>query len=169
MKTRPVATGLSFRVQAPSHLAVVPTLDTSVRIERVGLEALPVVRRLNRAIFDEVRIINQFDRPDLMILLAVGEGEPVGFKIGYGEDRRIFYSAKGGVLEGWRRRGVARMLLYEMIERARQLGYARFAYDTFPNMHPGMTILGLLEGFRVTGAGYNSNYEDYRVRLEKDI
>ena len=54
-------------------------------------------------------------------------------------------------------------------EEARRLGYDRFAYDTFPNMHPGMTVLGLREGFEVTAAGYNATYQDYRIRFEKAL
>ncbi|SHK83829.1 GNAT family N-acetyltransferase [Rhodothermus profundi] len=138
-------------------------------IEEVGLEQLEVIRELNRAIFEEERIINTFDRDDLMILLARVDGVPVGFKIGYRENSRTFYSAKGGVLPAYRRQGIARQLLYVMMERARQKGYRRFAYDTFPNRHPGMAVLGLTEGFRVTRADYNTFYRDYRLRLEKDL
>jgi predicted GNAT superfamily acetyltransferase len=133
------------------------------------MEALPVIRRLNRTIFNEARIINQFDRPDLLMLVASSDGEPVGFKVGYGESRTTFYSAKGGVLELWRRRGVARAMLLVMMDEVRAMGYTRFAYDTFPNLHPGMTILGLREGFRVTAAGFNSTYQDYRLRLEQKL
>lgn len=145
------------------------TLDTSLHIERVGIDALPIVRRLNEEIFQERRVINRFDRNDLVILIARVADQPIGFKVGYAETRRTFYSAKGGVLEDWRRRGVARVMLEEMIEAARRLGYRRFAFDTFPNMHPGMTIMGLRENFRVTDAGYNSTYKDYRIRFERDI
>lgn len=147
-----------------------PTLtDTDLRIERVGLKALPEIRRLNQTVFREARVINQFDRPDLTMLLAYLGEETIGFKVGYGESRTTFYSAKGGVLEAWRRHGVARALLHAMMEEARQMGYRRFAFDTFPNMHAGMTMLGLHEGFRVTAAGFNSTYQDYRLRFEKAL
>jgi GNAT superfamily N-acetyltransferase len=143
--------------------------DITIHIERVGIDALPVIRRLNHTIFNEARIINQFDRRDLTMLMAYADEEPVGFKIGYGESRGIFYSAKGGVVEEWRRHGIARQMLADMMEEARQMGYKRFAYDTFPNMHPGMTMMGLIEGFQVTAAGYNATYKDYRIRFEKDL
>ncbi|MEL7415032.1 MAG: hypothetical protein AAGJ92_03965, partial [Pseudomonadota bacterium] len=42
---------------------------------------------------------------------------PVGFKVGYGESEPTFYSAKGGVLEPYRRRGIAKRLLLRQIER----------------------------------------------------
>jgi GNAT superfamily N-acetyltransferase len=143
--------------------------DTLLRIERVGMDALPQIREMNTVIFRETRIINQFDRQDLLMLIASAGDEQVGFKIGYGETKTTFYSAKGGVVEGWRRQGVARLLLAEMLAHVRKMGYRRFAYDTFPNLHPGMTILGLKEGFRVAGAGYNTTYRDYRIRLELEL
>ncbi len=137
-----------------------------VAIDRSQLE---VIKRLNRVIFDEERVINTFERDDLLMLLAYLGGTPVGFKIGYKESRHTFYSAKGGVLEAYRRRGISRRLLDEMVVRIRRQGYRVLAYDTFPNMHPGMTIMGLAEGFRVTRADYNPTYKDFRLRFEKKL
>ncbi len=139
------------------------------RIVAVGQGMLDVIQRLNLTIFKEQRVINTFDRDDLLMLLAYIDERPVGFKIGYRESRFVFYSAKGGVLPDHRRRGVARHLLHVMVEHARRSGYVRFAYDTFPNKHPGMTVLGLQEGFRVTRADYNTAYKDYRLRFEKKL
>ena len=136
-------------------------------VVEVDRSALEVVSWLNETIFEEERVINTFDREDLMILLAVVDEEPVGFKIGYRENRFVYYSAKGGVLPEYRRQGLARKLLYEMMSRARARGYIRFAFDTFPNRHAGMTILGLQEGFRVVKADFNKTYKDWRLRFEK--
>lgn len=153
--------------QAVPDLSVL--LSDQITVAEVDVEVLPVIRNLNAMIFDESRVINTFDRHDLMLLLAYHGEEPVGFKVGYRENRYTFYSAKGGVVPAYRRRGVARLLLYDMMERARARGYLRFAYDTFPNKHPGMTVLGLAEGFRVMKADYNPSYRDYRLRFEKKL
>ncbi|MEM8599850.1 MAG: GNAT family N-acetyltransferase [Bacteroidota bacterium] len=144
-------------------------LPPSLRVERVGMNRFVDVRAINETIFREARVINQLDRRDLVMLLATVDGTPIGFKVGYGENRTTFYSAKGGTLAAWRRRGLARLLLAEMMSEARALGYLVFAFDTFPNMHPGMTVLGLDAGFRVTAAGYNASYRDYRLRFEKEL
>lgn len=144
--------------------ALVAEHATVVEVDR---SALDVIKWLNEAIFDEERIINTFDREDLMILLVRIDGDPVGFKIGYRENRFVYYSAKGGVLQEYRRQGIARKMLYEMMSRARERGYIRFAYDTFPNRHAGMTIMGLEEGFRVVKADFNKTYRDWRLRLER--
>lgn len=155
--------------EPPDLLAVSTLALPVVQIEPVGMEALPTIRRLNQTLFDEARVINQFDRPDLTMFIARVDGEAVGFKVGYGESRTTFYSAKGGVLPDYRRLGIARDLLATMMHAARRLGYRRFAYDTFPNRHPGMAILGFEEGFKITAAGYNATYQDYRLRLEKPL
>ena len=141
----------------------------SVIIQPVGLENLDIIRKLNVTIFEEERVINTFDREDLLMLIAYLEAAPIGFKIGYRQSDDTFYSAKGGVLSGYRRKGVARMMLYDMIEHVRARGYRRFAFDTFPNKHPGMTILGLDEGFNVVKADFNTVFQDYRLQFEKEI
>lgn len=144
-------------------------MDDSIHIEPVGPEKLDTIRLLNTTIFEEERVINTFDRNNLLMLIAYLGSEPVGFKIGYHQDKDTFYSAKGGVLASHRRQGIARLMLHDMILRVKQMGYKRFAYDTFPNIHPGMTIMGLNEGFSVVKADFNTVFQDFRIQLEKDI
>lgn len=141
--------------------------DVDIRV--VGMDYLDVISRLNETIFREERIINTFDREDLLILMAFVSGTPVGFKIGYKEDRYTFYSAKGGVLPEFRSRGIATLMLRKMCEIVRDWGYRCLAYDSFPNKHPGMTVLGLREGFVVTRADYNTTYSDFRLRFERNL
>lgn len=150
-------------------VSATPGSDQPVRIDEIGMDGLDVIRRLNRAVFDEERVINTFDHCDLVMLVASLEGEAAGFKIGYRLSEAVYYSAKGGVLPAFRERGVARALLEALMDRARQRGFQRFAYDTFPNKHPGMAVMGLRRGFRVTRADYNARYQDYRLRLEKEL
>ncbi|PIQ63409.1 MAG: GNAT family N-acetyltransferase [Bacteroidetes bacterium CG12_big_fil_rev_8_21_14_0_65_60_17] len=145
----------------------IPARNASrLRIEAVGPERLDVIRTMNRSIFREERIINTFERDDLVMLLAWHDDTPVGFKVGYRENRFIFYSAKGGVIPSFRRQGVATALLSEMAECATGMGYRRFAFDTFPNLHPGMTIMALKSGFRLIKSDYNTVYREYRLRFE---
>ena len=151
---------------APSRAPLGPP---GLRVERIGLDRFDEVRALNRAVFGGDRVILRLDRDDLVVLLATVEGEGVGYKVGYRESAGTFYSAKGGVVGTWRRAGVARALLARMEAEARGLGYRRFAFDTFPNKHPGMTVLALAERFELTAAGYNAAYRDYRLRFERDL
>ncbi len=149
-------------IHAPPGLA-------PLRIERVGFDALEMVRTLNRTIFQEERVINTFEREDLLMLVAIAGDVPCGFKIGYRENRFTFYSAKGGVLGSHRRRGVARLLMDAMLQHVQARGYTHFAFDTFPNRHPGMTVMALSQGFRLVRADFNSTYSDYRLRFEKRL
>ncbi|MDG1754462.1 MAG: GNAT family N-acetyltransferase [Rhodothermales bacterium] len=138
-------------------------------IQEIGLRELDSIRGMNRLIFKEERVINSFDREDLLILEARLHGIPVGFKIGYRENRYTFYSAKGGVLPEYRRKGIALALMNEMVEAVEEKGYPVFAFDTFPNMHPGMTILALAQGFRLVKADFNTLYKEYRLRFERRL
>jgi GNAT superfamily N-acetyltransferase len=144
--------------------------DCPITIAEVGMEQIDLIRRLNVAIFDDEHIINTFDRDDILLLVAWSDDEtPVGFKLGYQLDAETFYSAKGGVREAYRRNGIARALLYAMLAVAEERGYERFVYDTFPNKHPGMTVMGLDEGFTVVRAGYSPRYQDYRLRFAHSL
>lgn len=144
-------------------------VHNNVIVKVADFSDLDTLRELNTSIFGEERIINTFDRKDLLMLIAYVRGIPVGFKVGYKQSTSVFYSAKGGVLESFRRQGVARVLLEEMIRQVRRMGYRRFIYDTFPNKHPGMAIMGMNEGFKIVKADYNSVYKDYRLQLAIDI
>ena len=144
-----------------------PRSTESATITAVDLDALDVIRHLNVAIFDEERIINTFDQEDIRTFVAWVEDQAAGFKLGYRLDADTFYSAKGGVLPSFRRRGIARALLHAMIDDVDAAGYTRFVFDTFPNKHPGMTVLALSEDFRLIKAGYSPQYKDYRLRFEK--
>ena len=133
------------------------------------MDQLSLIRQLNKAIFEEARVINSFDHNEIVMTVAWWDGEPAGFKVGYDRPESVFYSAKGGVLPPFRRRGIARALLYDLMERARMRGYGRFVYDTFPNKHPGMAVMGFTEGFTLVRAGFNTQYGDYRLRLARDL
>lgn len=153
----------------PEYRDSVGSVARHAAIVEVDLSSLEVLKRLNMTIFDEERIINTFDRDDLMMVLALVDDEPAGFKIGYRENRFVYYSAKGGVLPEFRRQGLARKMLYYMMDEARTRGYVRFAFDTFPNRDRGMTILGLNEEFRVVKSDFNKTYKDWRLRFEKRL
>ena len=152
----------------PSPTLSVPELN-GLTIHEVGLGSLAAIRHMNEVIFSEQRIINSFEKDDLIILEARLNEKPVGFKIGYRENAKIFYSAKGGVLPLFRRKGIAIVLLNSMMEKVADLGYQYFAFDTFPNLHPGMTILAMEHGFTLKKADYNAIYKEYRLRFEKKL
>ena len=146
------------------------TIDIpDISVSEVNRLEMDVIHGLNQEIFTEHRIINRLDHPVLITLVAKYKGIPIGFKVGYGRNRRIFYSAKGGVLPRFRRNGVARLLLDKMRLLAHSRGFRIFQYDTFPNLFPGMLILGLKEGFKVRNVEWSNQYNDYKMTLEQDL
>lgn len=136
-----------------------------IRIERLPREDLNRLAALNFEIFREKRIINHQTHAFLVILAAFAGDIPVGFKIGYGRKQGEFYSAKGGVLPSFRRQKLADTMMQQMLDIAREARFEVFTYDTFPNMNPGMLMMGLNYGFKVTYAGYNARYNDYQITL----
>ncbi|MFB3131675.1 MAG: N-acetyltransferase, partial [Rhodothermales bacterium] len=82
-------------MQHPHDTPALIKPEPLLHIVAVDRSQLEVIQRLNRVIFDEERVINTFEREDLLMLLAYLGDEPVGFKIGYKESKHTFYSAKG--------------------------------------------------------------------------
>lgn len=151
------------------------SVSAPVEVRRVDLSALSTLQDLHARMFDRTcRVLNRWDRRDLHVLIAYeragsGESVPVGFKVGYGRTEELFYSARGGVLPRYRRRGIGRQLLHEMMCRAREAGYRRFAFHTLPDRHPGMAEMARAEGFQLVGSGYHPAYEDHILRFEKTL
>lgn len=147
-----------------------PTFNQhSICIETLSLTQIERIQDINQLLFGEQRIINSFDHKDLIILLLIVDGLRAGFKIGYGQSNKVYYSAKGGVMPVFRRQGYARLLTVEMMKRAQQIGYEKFEFDTFPNRGHEMLIMGLHDGFRITEAGWNNIHNDIRVHLSVSI
>lgn len=140
-----------------------------LRIQTCSRLNLEPILKLNRSIFREERVINSLDHDIMIILLATYNEIPIGFKLGYAKSDSVFYSAKGGVLQPFRRNGIASSLLVKMISIAKKSGFSRFGYHTFPDMHEGMMELGVKAGFRIQSSSWNTHYAAMQYYLEKDI
>lgn len=140
-----------------------------VEVLNLGLTELDQLRDLNLLLFREERLITRYDHPDLTALLLKIDGMRAGFKIGYGRKDGVFYSAKGGIMPAFRRKGYARKLLLTMMQQAFQAGYHTFRYDTFPKHYREMLLFGLKEGFEVTDTAYYPRMNDFRIELSVSI
>ena len=141
----------------------------NITIHRDGFQFLEEVRKLNRAVFNEDRLINRLDHDPLIFLTAHCNGELAGFKIGYAHSPRIFYSAKGATSPLYRRCGIATKLLFEMMREASVLGFTELHYDTFPSIYPGMVVLGLRHGYRIKKIHWNNDYKDFQMKMSRSI
>mgnify|MGYP000879260130 FL=1 len=103
----------------------------------------------------------------LFTLLAVENGAIAGFKTGYDLGDGVFYSWIGGVLEAYRRQGIARMLMLEQHAWCRENGYRLIRTKTY-NQWKGMLILNLQCGFDITGTAQKDNGR-LQILLEKQL
>jgi ribosomal protein S18 acetylase RimI-like enzyme len=142
---------------------------SNITIRRGSVMDIPKIMVLNKEIFGEDRLINSLDHDHLIILLAETASICVGFKIGYNLNSGIFYSAKGGVLSRFRRKGIGKAMIRKMEEIAQNEGYSELRYHTFPTRWPGMLSLGRSEGYDILEATWNPVYNDYQILLSKKL
>jgi ribosomal protein S18 acetylase RimI-like enzyme len=104
-----------------------------------------------------------------LILVAEVEGKAVGFKVGYqrfGHD--VFYSWMGGVLNEYRRKGIATKLANEQETWAKNQGFTKVIFKT-RNRLTKMIHFGLNRGFMIVDLIKKGKVEDYRLVLEKKL
>jgi GNAT superfamily N-acetyltransferase len=99
--------------------------------------------------------------------MASIEDQVIGFKLGYEQDPRQFYSWLGGVVPEYRGLGIASALMKCQHEWCVRQGYEVVQTKTL-NRFQDMFILNLRQGFEVTGT---QNSRDYglRIILEKKL
>ncbi len=109
------------------------------------------------------------ESPKSLILVAVVDEKPVGFKVGYERDADgSFYSWMGGVAQPYRRQGIAQKLLNTMEEWARKEGYHTLRFKTRNSLTP-MLVFGLENKFQIYKVSPRESLTDYRVHLQKAL
>jgi predicted GNAT superfamily acetyltransferase len=106
------------------------------------------------------------DVPHLILIATVGN-KPVGFKVGYrryGHD--IFYSWIGGVLDEYRRKGIATKLAESQEVWAKTNGFVKVTFKT-RNRLSKMIHFGLNRGFMIVDLIKKGEVKDYRIVMEK--
>lgn len=113
-------------------------------------------------------IFQRLAQRESIALMAYSEGEPAGFKLGYGIDDTLFYSWLGGVLPAYRQSGVAQSLLVAQEEWARAKGYCKLQVKT-RNCFPSMLRKLLKNNYHIIELEKKGLTADYRVLLEKSL
>ena len=103
-----------------------------------------------------------------LILIALHEQQPVGFKVGYQSSDHIFYSWMGGVLPQYRQQQVAWRLAQYQEKWAAENGYTHVRFKTRNYLKP-MLIFGLKNGFHIIEVIPKASVKDYRIILEKPL
>ena len=83
-----------------------------------------------------------------LILIYEDAGNPVAFKIGYPLDQETFYSWLGGVLPGYRHRGIARKLLEYQETHVIERGFRQLSVKSM-NRYPSMIRLLVKNRYKI--------------------
>lgn len=106
-------------------------------------------------------------RPRFLILLASDEARVVGYKIGYEERGKEFYSWLGGVDSSYRGQGIASQLMARQHAWCREQGYTVVSTRT-KNKWRNMLILNLRHGFDIIGT-YTDDQGEPKIILTKTL
>lgn len=106
-------------------------------------------------------------KTQLLCLIAYDQKTPVGFKIGYRYDETTFYSWVGGVLENYRKRGIAKTLASLQEKWAQENGFSKLRTKSMNRFKP-MLILNLKNGFDIVQV-YTNDSGQTKIIFEKAI
>ena len=102
-----------------------------------------------------------------LILTGKIEEKAVGFKVGYDRFKDgSFYSWMGGVLTGYRRKGVASGLADFQEWWAKENGYKSIKLKTV-NKYEGMLIFAIDRGFQIMDYEPNKDIKEISIWMEK--
>jgi GNAT superfamily N-acetyltransferase len=96
------------------------------------------------------------EMPNALMTLATHNGQAIGFKLGFKDVPRRFYSATGGISEHYRQKGVASQLIKMQHVWCEENGFKAIRTET-KNEFRAMIGLNLKHGFEIIGT-----YTDHR-------
>ena len=132
---------------------------------------LEILISLYETIFEDARVDFFKERiknkENVLSIIAFKEQEPIGFKLGYKYDENTMYSWVGGVLESYRKQGVAKQLSKFQEQWAKNKGYLKLRTKSMNRFKP-MLILNLKNGFDIKQV-YTNNSGQTKIIFEKDI
>jgi GNAT superfamily N-acetyltransferase len=141
---------------------------------RVAEINIPLAVKISKAIpefsnpYAEKTYIQRLKGKKALLLGIFIENEPAGFKAGYALNENDFYSWMGGVLPGFRRQGLAKLLADKQEEWAIQEGFQTIHMKT-RNHHKAMLCFALNNGFALSGFEKRKTIDQHRIYLEKNI
>ncbi len=103
-----------------------------------------------------------------LVLVAYYDRKPIGFKLGYSLNSEVFYSWFGGILPGYRRQGVARLLAEQQEDWAGHQGFQKVRVKTRNSFMP-MLLFAIKSGFQIIEVEHKGNVNEHRILLEKEL
>lgn len=168
-------TGLFFGTTEFDGKPVQRFQEVELQIESIADIDEPTIARLkplNALIFgtaqEETFYSRINNRHKKLLLIASLDDTIVGFKLGYEEDLRTFYSWLGGVHPDFRRLGIAGELMKRQHHWCLQNGYQRIRTKS-QIQFKGMIHLNLIHGFDIIGTETSSSPDSLKVLFQKDL
>jgi ribosomal protein S18 acetylase RimI-like enzyme len=120
-------------------------------------------------IYDEKVYETRLFNTKSLILVALADDTPVGFKVGYQRDKDgSFYTWIGGVLPDYRKLHIAQKLADAQEAWAIKEGFNAIVLKT-RNRFRGMLLFAIKNGFCVETVEQKETIEDYRIILRKKL
>ena len=140
-------------------------------IDIVGSEDLAVIVDLYNQIFrphrDEEFFRRRYlGRHNVLQMVARVEGRPVGFFLGFELKPRVFFTWFYGVLNDFRRQGIASQLMDAVHSWAKQNDYESVRFECH-NQHRPMLHLAIALGYDIVGIRWDPDRGDNLVIFEK--
>lgn len=147
--------------------------EIKVYRDRLPAKVLSEIALLDKAVFKKPlsRAVLQREleaKSRLLALVAYSKGKPCGFKMGYEQSARRFYSWLGGVHPDFRSKGLARDLMKRQHELVKATGY-KFVVTHTRNDFKEMLILNIRSGFSIVGVKQNLGEREVSIVMEKKI
>ncbi len=139
----------------------------------IGLSELGTVADLYNEVFRPSRDRSFFERRirgriNPLILLARVDGRPVGFSIGYENKPGTFYCWLIGVLQDFRRAGIASQLMEAMAAWSSDNGYHTIRFECFNWQRP-MLHVAIGQGYDLVGQRFDRQSHDNLLILEPTV
>jgi ribosomal protein S18 acetylase RimI-like enzyme len=139
----------------------------------LNADTLKLVCEFETAIFPVPTSLSDFERElqskfGVLALIASIDGVPCGYKIGYEQSPKRFYSWVGGVLPTHRNSGVAKALMKKQHELVKEKGFKYISTQT-KNEFKEMLILNIRSGFEIIGVRQSLGSETPAILLEKAL
>ncbi len=145
----------------------------NARIDIVGPSDIPLVTEIYNQVFKPTRQAEFFRRRFLgrhneLILVAVVDGRPVGFFVGFELKPTVFFAWLFGVLPEFRRQGIASQLLDAVHAWVIEHGYESVRFEC-QNRHRAMLHMAIDHGYDIVGMRWDPDHSQNLVIFEKTL
>ena len=133
------------------------------------IEISKLIPEFSEESYDEKVYQNRLINTKHLILVALKDQTPVGFKVGYQRDNDgSFYTWMGGVLPEYRQLKIAQRLANEQESWAITQGFSAIVLKT-RNRFKSMLIFALKNDFLIETIEKKENIQDQRIILRKKL